>query len=110
MTAPTPYNRIFSFTNYQTSNPAAPLPGNEVDAEYNAIKATTDEIIADLALIQRSDGKIANASVGPQQLTPSLLTGINPPTQWSGSSVSYDVGDTVFSGLLLYVCNTANVS
>lgn len=110
MTAPTPYNRIFSFTNFQTANPSLPLPGNEVDAELNAVKATTDATIASLSLIQRSDGQLANQSVGPQQLLPSLLAGISPATQWSGLGVSYQPGNTVFSGLLLYVCNTANVS
>lgn len=107
--APT-YNRQFNFTNYQAVNPATPLPATPLDSELSSVKVTLDALIANINLIQRSDGQLANQSVGPQQLQPSLLTGISPPTQWSGAGVSYQVGATVFSGLLFYVCNMANVS
>ena len=108
-TAPT-YNRQYNFTNYQAVNPATPLPATPLDTELSSVKVTLDALIANLNLIQRSDGQLANASVGPQQLQPSILTNMSPPTKWSGAGVSYQVGATVFSGLLFYVCNTANVS
>lgn len=104
------YNRQFNFSNFQALNPATPLPGVNVDIELSSIKVTLDALNSNLNLIQRSDGQLANQSVGPQQLQPSLLTGISPPTQWTGSGFSYDVGDTVFSGFLFYVCKTANIS
>lgn len=110
MTAAPTYNRLFNFTNFQALAPASPLPAIPLDSELSSIKVTLDALITNAALIQRSDGALANQSVGPQQLQPSLLTGISPPTQWSGAGVSYDVGATVFSGLLFYVCNAANIS
>lgn len=110
MTTAPDYNRVFSFTNFQSANPATPLPGNEVDAELNAVKATTDAINTNLQLIQRNDGQLANASVGYQQLQSAVLTGMNPPTMWSGAGINYVVGALVFFGTQLYVCNTAHTS
>ena len=110
MTTAPNYTRVYNFTNYQSANPASPLPGNEVDAELNAVKATTDAVNANLQLIQRSDGQIANAAVGYNQLQPAILTGINPPTQWSASNVTYEPGNTVFYGTQFYVCNTEHTS
>lgn len=110
MPSPTPYRRSFSFTDYQTANPASPEPGNELDAQMNAVKVTTDSIISNLGLIQSNSGQLANASVGYQQLQRCVLRDLNPPTMWSSSAVSYFPGDLVFYALRFYVCNTANVS
>lgn len=110
MTTAPDYSRVYNFTNFQSANPASPLPGNEVDAELNAVKATTDAINANLQLIQRSDGALANASVGYQQLQGAILTGMNPPALWSSAGINYQPGALVFSGTVMYVCNTANTS
>lgn len=107
--APT-YNRQFNFTNYQASNPATPLPGNEVDAELSAVKGTTDAINANLNLIQRSDGQLANNSVGPQQMQAELFGGWSPSAVWSSASVFYNVGQTVFYNEKVYLCTAANTS
>ena len=39
-----------------------------MDVEFNAIKATLDQVLANIALIQRDDGALANRSVGLDQL------------------------------------------
>ncbi len=62
---PIQYNRVYHFTGYQTSSPSVPLPGNQVDVELNAIKATTDAIRANLAIIQRDDTLLCNNTVHP---------------------------------------------
>src|SRR3546814_12831159 len=59
---PTPYTRQYDFTDHSTNSPTTPQPGVHLDAEFNAVKLTTDQIRANLALIQRDDGKIANRS------------------------------------------------
>lgn len=68
MPSPTPYRRSFSFTDYQAANPSSPEPGNELDAQMNAVKVATNSIISNLGLIQSNSGQLANASVGYQQL------------------------------------------
>ena len=110
MPSPTPYRRSFSFTDHQTANPASPEPGNELDAEYNAVKVATDSVISNLGLIQQTNGRLANASVGYQQIQPCVRRDLNAPTMWSSSNVSYFPSDLVFYRLLFYVCNMANVS
>lgn len=72
MPQPTAYDRQFNFQNQQALTPDDPLPANQVDAELNAVKITLDEILANLELIQRDDGDLANASVGEDQLAPDL--------------------------------------
>ena len=110
MPAPTPYHRSFNFTTYQAANPASPLPGNEVDAELNAVVVTTAALIANLSLIQNSTGTLANQSVGYEQLKPALIAGgINTPTRWA-AGVQYSNGDTVFFGAQFYVVNTPVLS
>jgi hypothetical protein len=41
---PAPYNRSFSFANFQAQNPSAPIPGIQIDGELNNAKATFDGI------------------------------------------------------------------
>jgi hypothetical protein len=60
MAQPVAYNREYNFTNYQSNHPNNPLPAAHVDAEYNRVKRTLDQIRAKLALIQRDDGALAN--------------------------------------------------
>ena len=102
MTQPAAYNRAYNFSNYQSQNPTAPLPGNKVDEELSRVKATLDEILANIALLQRDDNALANATVGLDQLKTELAgIGFNPPTAWS-TAVNYIVRDTVFHNSAFY--------
>jgi hypothetical protein len=56
-----PYNRAFSFSNFQTANPSAPIAGSQVDLELGNAKATFDGIRTNLALIQPGDGRSGTA-------------------------------------------------
>src|SRR3546814_7565103 len=73
MAQPTRYARAYSFTGYQTADPSDPLPAQRVDAEFDAVALTTDETRLNLALVQRDDGKLRNASVHPDALDSSTL-------------------------------------
>lgn len=110
MAQPTPYNRFTSFRSYQTTNPSTPLPGQSVDIELNRVKTTLDELLANLALIQRDDGELANSSVGLAQLESTLLAfNIDRPTAWA-TATAYIVDQTVFQNSNLYVCLEAHTS
>jgi hypothetical protein len=110
MSQPTPYSRQYSFTAYQASNPTEPLPGQKIDIELNAAKTTFDEILTNLALIQRDDGKLANGSVGKAQLDGSLITlGFERPDSWA-TATAYDVDDAIFINNKLYFCLVAHTS
>ncbi|MPZ19552.1 MAG: hypothetical protein GEV06_16775 [Luteitalea sp.] len=101
MAQPTPYERVANFQDLQALSPSTPLPGQTLDTELNAVVNTFNEILANLALIQRDDTALANQSVGFDQLKAEVLVGINPATVWAAGTV-YVVGDTVISFTSLY--------
>lgn len=109
MPYPSQYTRGYSFTSYQTNEPDVPLPGDKVDVELNAIAIVTANIIAQMALIQRADGALANASVGFDQLKAELSIGINPAEPWA-TATAYVVGDSVVAEGGLYRCLIAHTS
>lgn len=110
MAQPPPYERQYAFRAFQTANPDDPLPGQKVDIELNAVKATLDEVLANLALIQRDDGRVANNSIGTSQLDGALISlGFERPTAWA-TATAYAVDDAVFQNSKLYLCLVAHTS
>jgi hypothetical protein len=113
MSQPTPYVRQSSLVTYARNNPAAPYNATLVDAEFNAVMLTLDETLANLAIIQRDDGNLRNAIVGPDALdtaTLNLIGDWNPRGPWL-PSLAYAVRDMVtVSGTTSYVCATAHTS
>lgn len=110
MSQPPAYSRAFSFTNFQAQNPSLSLPGSQVDLELNNAKATLDATLANLKLIQRDDGMLANASVGLDQLSAQVVVGFNAPTVWA-TGVAYAANSsTVFNGSGFYNCLIAHTS
>lgn len=109
MAQPTPYDRVYSFSSYQASSPSAPLPANQLDAEFNAVKQTLDEITNNLALLQRDDGALGNATVGFDQMAADVTLGFEEPTVWV-TARAYAVGDTVFGDYVFYRCEVAHTS
>jgi hypothetical protein len=107
---PAPYNRSFSFTNFQAQNPSAPIPGIQVDGELNNAKATFDGIRTNLALIQRDDGALANGSFSFDTLSPALQTaGLAPALPWV-TAKTYSVSASVTHGSAFYRCLVAHTS
>ena len=94
MSQPTKYIRQFNFTDFSTSNPLDQQAGVDLDAEYNHIKTTTDQVIDNLALIQRDDGKLANGSVNADTLAAGVSASLGVSTVWA-TATAYVVGDVV---------------
>lgn len=110
MSQPPVYARQYSFQAYQVANPEDPLPGQKVDQELNAVKVTLDAILANIALIQRDDGRLANSSVGTSQLDGALISlGFERPTAWV-TATAYKVNAAVFQSSKLYICLVAHTS
>ena len=63
MANPRPYVPGFDYSNFEAANPTKPKPGNQLDNDFNNIKATTDDLIAGLGNIRRSDGALNNGIV-----------------------------------------------
>jgi hypothetical protein len=109
MAQPTQYSRAFNFENYQASSPSDPLPGDQVDLELNRIKQTLDQVLDNIALIQRDDGEIANETVGFDQFKAEVSIGFNPPSAWS-TATNYAARDTVFISAKFYICEVSHTS
>lgn len=73
MTQPTPYSRSYGFTDWSAAHPSDPHPGTALDAEFNALGLTLGQFLANLAVLQRDDGLLGNATVHPESLTPATL-------------------------------------
>lgn len=109
MAPPTRYQRGYSFSGFQATNPAKPLPGPALDAELENVELSIDGTISNLALLQRSDGALRNGIVTNDALAPDLQTGIAPAVPWS-AGIQYVVGDVVFSYTAFYRCVVAHIS
>jgi len=110
MTQPNPYNRVYNFSNYQAVNPDDPLPANQIDAEFNALKVVLDQVRVSIAALQRDDFALKNATVGYDQLKAELNGfGFNPPAAWEPST-AYIARDTVFAAAAFYQCLVSHTS
>ena len=69
---PTPYSRQYNFTNFQTSNPTTPLPGQKVDLELNTAMASLNATILRLNEVQADDGKIRNSALNMSTIAQSV--------------------------------------
>lgn len=112
MAQPTLYNRDYSFTAWSNSNPSRPHPGSQIDAEFDSVADTVEQIIENIGFIQRDDGFLANQSVHPEAIrsdTWLMVGGWNPTGDWAGGTV-YAFKDVVVSGSDLYVCLVAHTA
>lgn len=114
MAQPRDYTRQYNFNDFQTTSPSDPLPANQVDAELNAVKLTLDDLNTNIGLVQRDDGKLANASVHPDALSSATLalvqvSGYTPRGDWAVST-AYAAGDLVNYNDATYLSNEAHTS
>lgn len=113
MTQPPAYSRGFGFANFEASNPTATKPGAEMDAEFDSAAVSINALVANIALIQRDDGLLANLSVHAQALKPDAIAVFNssltPRGTWL-TATAYAVNDIVLQGTKTYVCLTAHTS
>lgn len=105
MAQPTPYALDYDFVGWQISRPTRPLPADKLESEFEAVADTLDQVLANLALIQRDDGDVANQTIGYDQLTAdlrsALLLGVAEPSQWVAGA-TYENRATVFVATKLY--------
>lgn len=87
--------------------------GNALDRDFTDLQLTTDEILTNLGLLQRDDGKPANAIVHPDSFTAAALALIastwTPRGMWATATL-YHVGDVVEQASSAYVAATEHVS
>ena len=88
MAYPTKYTRQYDFASYQNSNPSRPLPADKVNADYNAVQNSIGEIVEFLKGFSRADKKLANKSVGRDQLADNVPLSFDTPTAWAAASGS----------------------
>ena len=114
MAQPRTYTRQYNFNDFQTTSPANPLPGNQVDGELNKVKLTLDDLNTNIAKIQQDDGKIKNQAVHKDSFDAGALALMNTGSytvkgDWV-TSTSYSVGDLVDYNGATYVATSAHTS
>ena len=114
MAQPRTYTRQFNFNDFQTTSPANPLPGVQVDTELNTVKLTLDDLNTNIAKIQQDDGKIKNQSVHKDSFDAGALALMKTGSysiqgDWTASR-AYAVGDLVDNNGATYVATVAHTS
>lgn len=112
MADPTKYVPAYSYSGWQASNPNRPLPADEVDNDFANVSQSVNQTIDALKDVRRSDGKLKNQSVGPDQLSPALTIGFTFTGLWVDGR-EYSAGDGVVKDDTFYsarVAHTADVS
>lgn len=101
MPDPTKYQRGYSFSGFQATNPRSPLPAPQLDGELANIQTSIALTVDALKQVRRSDGALQNGIVGPDNLSPALNLGFRPRGQWVQGD-SYNAGDSVARGGFFY--------
>lgn len=113
MPQPTAYTRQADFTSFEASNPSTPKRGEDLDAEFDALKVTTDGIRSNLALIQADDGSLKNESVHPDAFDEDALALMGgswaPRGAWATATL-YEASDVVSKDSDSYVCAVEHTS
>lgn len=112
MPSPPPYVITRDYSDYQAAHqlPGPAIAGSDLDAEFNNLVVTTNALINNLGLIQRSDGALNNQSVTPDTINSALAIMIANWTirgPWVTATV-YALKDYVTNGGNGYVCIVAH--
>lgn len=114
MAQPTAYTRQYNFNDFSTTSPSSPLPGVQVDNELNTVKTNLDGLNANIDLIQRDDGKLANQSVHKNSFDVDALaligvSGYTVSGDWAANN-AYAVGTLVNLNDATYLSTVAHTS
>jgi hypothetical protein len=119
MTQPTKYVQLNDFSDELTTTAVPGTHGLHLDQDLQRVKSTTDQIIDNLAVIQRDDTALRNASVHPDAFSAASLALIGagstdnlnwtPRGAWVTATV-YAVGDVVETSGSSYVSALAHTS
>lgn len=114
MQAP-PYTRSADFAQDERNNVGgrSTVRTDQVDAELDNVSASVNALCANLALLQRDDGKLRDAIVDLYALSPTarvaLMAKLNPRGLWTAAT-GYAVADLVDVGGVAYICAIAHTS
>jgi hypothetical protein len=114
MQAP-PYTRSADFAQDERNNVGgrSTVRTDQVDAELDNVSTSIVALCANLALIQRDDGKLRDALVELFNLSPTARTALqvklNPRGLWAAAQ-SYAVMDFIDVGGVSYICSIAHTS
>lgn len=109
MADPSKYVPAYSYSAWQALNPKKPLPADEVDNDFANVSRSVNQTIDALKQIRRSDGKLANQSVGPDQLSAALSVGFTFRGVWQPGQL-YETGDGVVYNSVFYSARSQHVS
>lgn len=109
MPYPQPYVLDYSFLGYQNANPSKPLPGSNVDIQFEDVATSTEQIVDFLKGFTTAEGKLAPGSVGPDQLDPSISLSFEPPLPWAPNT-TYSTRSTVFYDNNFYISTIDHIS
>lgn len=112
MAQPPSWSSTQSYSTYAQAHPATPFPPASLDTDFGNLRATIVATLANLAVIQRDDTKLANQSVHPDALSTATLNLIGewtPRGDWV-TATRYYVRDMVTVGSVSYVCAVEHVS
>lgn len=115
MPQPTSYNRSFSFTDDEASNPSGHVPGSSLDAEFDALTVTIKGVLTNLLKLQRDDGALKSQIVTLDSLSPAVMLALgagviwNPRGAWAAGT-AYIVSDVVEEGTGTFVCAVPHVA
>ena len=113
MAQPSAYVPGYDFSDFQSTHPTTPLPGDKVDIEFAALKLTTDEIRANMAILQRDDGALAAGVCAATSFATDALAVMagswTPRGAWV-TSTAYSASDVVSQSGNVYVCLTAHTA
>lgn len=114
MSQPTPYTPTTDFSQQEASNASgrSTVSTESLDAEFANIETTLDATLANLALLQRDDGRLADLSCEIHTISAEVLNlmgGFVLRGLWEAAT-AYAVNDLCSNGAYTYVCNTAHTS
>jgi hypothetical protein len=108
LSQPKPYVPAHAFVSDSGVLPG--FPGQSLDLEFQDVKTTTDQVLANLKLIQRDDGALLNGVVTIDALSASLQTsGLAPANAWA-TGTYYAAGVSVVTNGGLYRALIAHTS
>lgn len=100
------YTRRFDFTDWQANHPTDPAPGTALDAEFNGVALSLNQLNQRQQMIQNDDGTLSNASVTLESLDQSTKTvlgsGFWPRGQWEAGTF-YAAADIVSQQGVVYI-------
>ena len=100
---------LTSYTAQEQALGDGTLPGQELDVDLAAIRASITSVIEFMKEFTRSDGQLANGSVTSDTLASSLIIGFDPPAPWE-TATDYTTRSTVFEGFGFYLALQAHTS